>query len=405
MRITTKLYMIISLLLLVLFFFLTWNSYRHNMAMMLQESVEKARTIAKQALATSEYLSATVENSQLEQNYKLVPQVATTNIMRHLTDGTPYYVRQISNRYRNPANKPDNYELKKLNQLANDDNHEQFEIVKLGSTETLRYLLPMTANSSCLGCHGSFEKAPRFVQQHFPKGHSSYGYSQGEPIGAISISIPLDELRSLIANNLFKEQIIQGAVLLLVLFAAGRLIHVTVLSPVSKVAKGIASVTRTGTFATPIETKSKGEIGNLVESFNELMLELERRTRQRTEADERYRNFIEIAISPIVTFLPDGKIVITNKKAEKLLGLEKEELLGQAIFDFMKEPEELKQGIADYLADGRSQILGVASKQTLRDLCGHYFEVEMVISVSQSRQEAMFTAILRQLGQQKTDNK
>lgn len=399
MRITTKLYMIISLLLLVLFFFLARSSYQHNMAMMLQESVEKARTIARQALETSEYLSTAVTNGQLEQNHKLIPQVATTSIMKGLTDGTPYYVRQISMRYRNAANIPDNYEQKKLKLLVKDDHHEQFEIVKQGSTETLRYLLPMIANSSCLVCHGSFEEAPRFVQQQFPKGHNSYNYQQGEPIGAISISIPLDELRAQIANNLFKEQIMQGIILLLVLFAAGRLIHVTVLAPVSKVTKGIADVARTGTFTTPIETNSKGEIGSLVASFNELMLELERRTRQRTEADERYRNFIEIAISPIVTFLPDGKIVITNKKAEKLLGLDKEELLGQSIFDFMKEPQELKQGIADYLADGRSQILGNASNQTLRDLYGHYFEVEMVISVSQSRQEAMFTAILRTLAQ------
>jgi signal transduction histidine kinase len=87
-------------------------------------------------------------------------------------------------------------------------------------------------------------------------------------------------------------------------------------------------VASSGNYTQRIEQSGNDEIGHLVASFNELMAELERRTLQRAESDERYRNFIEIAQSPIITFLPDGKIVIANQKAEKLFGLTKEELLG-----------------------------------------------------------------------------
>lgn len=100
------------------------------------------------------------------------------------------------------------------------------------------------------------------------------------------------------------------------------------------------------------------------------MAELERRTLQRVESDERYRNFIEIAQSPIVTFLANGKIVISNQKAERLFGLNKEELLGQSIFDFMENPDILRQSIQDYFTAGSSSLIGTTSEQMFRDVCG-----------------------------------
>jgi len=205
----------------------------------------------------------------------------------------------------------------------------------------------------------------------------------------------MSELNRTIRSNLVQGLLYEIIILALLLLATGLIIHRAILAPVSRVATGISEATKSGNFATRIAATSQDEIGRLVESFNELMAELERRTRQRVESDERYRNFIEIAQSPIVTFLPDGKIVITNKKAEKLFGLSREELLGQCIFDFMADPSIVRQGIEDYFSAGSSQLLGNSNRHTLRDICGREIEVEMVVSVSQSEHEAMFTAILR----------
>ena len=40
-------------------------------------------------------------------------------------------------------------------------------------------------------------------------------------------------------------------------------------------------------------------------------------------------------------------------------------------------------------------MIGTTSEQIVRDVCGREIAVEMVISVSQTEHEAMFTAILR----------
>jgi PAS domain S-box-containing protein len=395
MRITTKLALIISVLLIVLFIALSWNSYRHGQSLIQQQAIEKARIISRQIIETRDYLSRT-EHGEAEQNYALVPQVVASRVANKITADSPYYVRQVSLRNRNPENRPDQYEAAELARMsATTVPQESSQVVGNAGKEALRYLLPMIADKSCLSCHGSFEMAPRFVQERFPKGHHSYNYRAGEMIGAISVSVPMRELYRSIDSNLFHELAIESTILLLLLVLTGWIIHRAILKPVSTVAKGIEQVTSSGNYARRIEQPGNDEIGHLVASFNELMAELERRTLQRAESDERYRNFIEIAQSPIVTFLPDGKIVIANQKAEKLFGLTKEELLGQSICAFMSDPEPLKAGIRDYFQAGSSSLIGTTSHQTVRDVCGRLFEVEMVISVSQTDQEAMFTAILR----------
>jgi PAS domain S-box-containing protein len=103
----------------------------------------------------------------------------------------------------------------------------------------------------------------------------------------------------------------------------------------------------------------------------------------------------QIAQSPIITFMSDGKIVISNQKAELLFGLTKQELLGQSIFDFMEKGELLQDAMMDYFSAGSSDLIGTTTRQKVRDVCGRLYDVEMVISVSQSEQSPMFSAILR----------
>jgi len=344
MRITTKLTLIISMLLILLFAALGLNSYRGDHELIVNSAVDKARIISRQIIETREYLSAAVTTSIAGSTPDLIPQVAASKIARQITQDSPYYVRQVSLRFRNPANRPDEYEAGELRRFTEGVPQESYRIVTYNGKDALRYLLPMKAEKSCLVCHDSYRSSPPFVQKRFPEGHPSYGYREGDVIGAISVSVPMSELNRTIRSNLVQGLLYEIIILALLLLATGLIIHRAILAPVSRVATGISEATKSGNFATRIAATSQDEIGRLVESFNELMAELERRTRQRVESDERYRNFIEIAQSPIVTFLPDGKIVITNKKAEKLFGLSREELLGQCIFDFMADPSIVRQG-------------------------------------------------------------
>ncbi len=391
----TKTFNFISCLLLItLFMTLALSSYRREQELIIKGAVDNARTISQQIIETRDYLSRHVTNEP-EQNPALIPQVAASNIAKQLTSGSDFYVRQVSLRYRNPDNRPDTYETRLLNGFTGPKPLEVWQVSKEGGKKSLRYMLPMVADQSCLACHGSYESAPKFIQARYPKDHFSYGYQLGEVIGAVSVAVPMGSLYRQVRHNLVRDVIYDGIVMAIFMILTGLILHRKIIRPVKIVANSISEVTRTGNFTQRVELNREDEIGELIDSFNILMEELDHKTQQRVESEERYRNFIEIAQSPIITFMPDGKILISNQKAENLFGLTKEELLGQCIFEFMERGEDLRSAIAAYFTAGSSSLIGTTTRQKIRDVCGRLFDVDMVISVSQSDQNQMFSAILR----------
>jgi PAS domain S-box-containing protein len=394
LSVNTKYNIISSLLLMALFMALAYSNYRREQSLILKGAIDNARTISRQIIETRDYLSKSV-TSEPEHNESLIPQVAATRVAQQLTRGSNYYVRQVSLRYRNPDNRPDNFETAQLTAFRDVKAVETWQVSMEKGRESLRYLLPMVSDESCLTCHGSYDTAPGYIQRRFPRGHYSYGYKVGEVIGAVSVSVPMEGLYRQIGANLKRDIIFDGVVLIVFILISGWIIRRTILTPVKAVAASIAEVAHSGNFTERLEQRGEDEIGALIGSFNELMAELDRKTIQRAESEGRYRNFIEIAQSPIITFMSDGKIVISNQKAEKLFGLTKEELLGQSIFDFMERGEVLQSAMMDYFSAGSSELIGTTTRQRVRDVCGRLFEVEMVISVSQSDQSPMFSAILR----------
>jgi len=394
LSVTTKYNIISSLLLMALFMALAYSSYRREQSLILKGAIDNARTVSRQIIETRDYLSRSV-TSEPERNENLIPQVAATRIAQQLTNGSNYYVRQVSLRYRNPNNRPDSFETAQLTAFRDVKAAESWQVTTENGQKQLRYLLPMVSDASCLICHGSYDEAPRFIQRRFPRGHFSYGYKVGEVIGAVSVSVPMAALYLQIGANLKSDIVYDGIVLVAFVLISGWIIRRTILTPVKAVAASIAVVARSGNFSERLEERGGDEIGALIGSFNDLMAELDRKTIQRVESEDRYRNFIEIAQSPIITFMSDGKIVISNQKAEKLFGLSKQELLGQSIFDFIENGEMLQGAMMDYFSAGSSDLIGTTTRQRVRDVCGRLFEVDMVISVSQSDQSPMFSAILR----------
>ncbi len=396
LRVNTKYNFISSLLLLARIMALAYSSYRREQSLILKGAVDTARTISRQIIETRDYLSRSV-TFEPEHNENLIPQVAATRIALQLTRGSRYNVRQVSLRYRNPDNRPDDFESTLLATFRDAKAAETWQVTTQNGKKSLRYLLPMVSEQSCLTCHGSYDEAPPFVQRRFPRGHFSYGYKVGEVIGAVSVSVPMEGLYREIGANLKQDVLYDGLVLAAFILISGWIIRRTILTPVKSVAASIAEVAHSGNYSERLELRGEDEIGALIASFNELMEELDRRTIQRVESEDRYRNFIEIAQSSIITFMSDGKIIISNQKAEMLFGLTKQELLGQSIFDFMEKGEMLQSAMRDYFSAGSSDLIGTTSLQKVRDVCGRLFEVEMVISVSQSDQSPMFSAILREV--------
>ena len=358
---------------------------------MLRFAVDNARNFARELIETRDYISSVVKGEP-EHNYNLVPQVVATQVAKRVTRNTKYYVRQVSLRYRNPGNRPDEYETAQLRKFAREARpREVYDVITRGDARSFRYMQPMLATVSCLECHGSYASAPDFVRERFPPGHYSYNYRVGEVIGAVSVTIPMEDLYADLGANLELDLLVRGGVFLIVIIVLGAILKRQIIDPVQTLSDGITQVTRTGDFDTKLPQKSGDEIGQLFGAYNDLMDELARRTLQSREADERYRLFIELSNSAVVTFLQDGKIVIANQKAESLFGKSRQSLLGESIFSFLEDAANLRRLLAPGLVVKEERI-----KQKVRGSSGKITEVEMVISASRTDREPMFSAILRE---------
>ncbi len=400
MKINTKFNLIMSLLLISLFLAAAFFTYRREQKLILKVAVDNAQYIARQIVETRDYMSSVVRGEP-EQNYSLVPQVVATQVAKRMTRESKYYVRQVSLRYRNPDNRPDDFETAQLKAFASRTAKESYGMVTLNGERVFRYMLPMVAEMSCLECHGSYDEAPRFVRERFPRGHFSYNYKVGEVIGAVSVTVPVAELYREIGANLKLELLYRGIVFFSIILIMGTLVRRSIINPVKAVSDSIALVTKTGNFSERIPKRTNDEIGQLIGTFNDMMEELERKTLQSRESEERYRNLIEVAHSAIVTFLENGKIVISNQKAEQLLGLSKTELLGESVFAFLEDGEAFREGIAEYLRKGSGAGVGETTSHRVKDRKGRVTEVEVALSASVTENRPMFTAILRQMGERK----
>jgi PAS domain S-box-containing protein len=397
MKINTKFNLIMTLVLIALFLVSAGWAYKRQQALVLKIAVDNARVIAKQIIETRDYISSVVQGEP-ERNYNLVPQVVATQVAKRITQGSNYYVRQVSLRYRNPGNRPDRYETEMLEKFSGRPVQESYAVIKGKGDKVFRFMLPMLAEKSCMECHGEYVKAPAFVRARFPRGHFSYNYRLGEVIGAVSISIPMADLYHHIGVNLQYDILNRCIIIFLIISIMAILVRKTIINPVKLISTTIVDVTRTGNFAERLPRSSNDEIGQLMGAFNDLMEEMGRKTLQSRESEERYRKFIEMARSAVVTFMEDGKIVISNQRAEDLFGLSRQALLGDDIFRFFEDGEALRASIAAYGREGREVGVREITRHTLRNFRGQTLEVDIAISVSWTDHIPMFTAILRRTG-------
>jgi PAS domain S-box-containing protein len=395
MTIGSRFNLILILLFIVLMTINALDDYHRQQTLAIQGAVDHARILARQIIETRNYLSA-VAQTEPAHNENLIPQVAASRIAKLLSSDSKYLVRQVSLRFRNPANRPDAYEQRVLQALAAGSRNERYEVVTEHGDQVFRYLLPMVAEKSCLECHGSYDHAPLFVQQRFDRGHPSYGYHEGEIIGAVSIAIPMVELYRLIGVNLKSDLLLGGMSFLVVLAGMGWLVQRAIIRPIRQLSASISRVTATGTFSERLPVRGDDEVGQLFVAFNALMTELEGKTAQSDEATARFRNLIEMSQSAIVTFMADGKVVSVNQKAETLFGLARAELLGESIFDYFAEGEHLRAGLATFEQTGLGGGVGETLRYRVRGRNRDFMDLEVALSVSMTEGRALYTMILRE---------
>jgi len=336
----TKITVVVTVTLLLFFAIATYIDYRRHRDFILDESVEKARIIAAEAIRAREYLSDQLQIGDVKLSiarYGLIPVVASTRIGELVAQDLDYRIRQISDRTRNPKNAPDAFESETLQKFYSSPYlKEYYAITSLQGQPVFRYMQPFRAEQSCLECHGNPADAPDYIKQLFPEAtDQAYHYKIGEIRGAASVTIPMEKLQRQIYANVRNDLVTTGGVILALIAFLGLLTRVTVTSPLARLGQGIRAIVRTGRFEQKIPRRGRDEIGVLIDGFNEMMDHLQEKSQHLEESEKRFRLLTETARDGIVSFLSNGQIILFNREAERMFGYSKREALGMNIDRFI----------------------------------------------------------------------
>ncbi len=110
------------------------------------------------------------------------------------------FVRRVSTKTRNPANRPDLFELDQLRRM--EALHDQGQlpaevsaVAEIGDRRFLRYMKPIVLMEPCLTCHGDPEQIPAEVlalmRERYPQDQAT-GYEAGDLRGAFSVMLRLE---------------------------------------------------------------------------------------------------------------------------------------------------------------------------------------------------------------------
>ncbi|MBN1140549.1 MAG: DUF3365 domain-containing protein [Deltaproteobacteria bacterium] len=397
-----KMTVVIAVILLFFFSIGAYLNYRRESEQGLSNAVEKARILALEAIRAREYLSDHYERGNVvlsAHRFGLIPVVASGRIGQQVAGDMGYRLSQVSGRFRNPNNAPDDFEKDFLKQLNNvPDQEELYALTSLDGKSVLRYLRPFRAKLSCLQCHGVPDQAPDFIHAAYPLAtDQAYHYRIGELIGAASIIIPMEQVRAGILQALRADISQRIGIFAVLVLALSLLTRKVVVTPLRRLTEAIGEIIRTGQFRSQVPDGGKDEIGSLIATFNDMVARLREQTESLEESERRFRILTESARDAIISFLGNGQIILFNRQAERIFDFAKSDLLGMPVDRLVHEDCGVlrSQGVEAFLREHADQALAGLHRIVGRRRDGSPIFLEVSLSMAESDGRIFYLAILR----------
>lgn len=101
-----------------------------------------------------------------------------------------WQVRQIAERYRNPANAPDPPAGELIARFEAEPSLDSLWVrTEVPAEPGWRYLRRITVETTCLHCHGTADERPAFIKQAYPDDRA-HGFTAGDLRGVYSVLVP-----------------------------------------------------------------------------------------------------------------------------------------------------------------------------------------------------------------------
>ena len=170
----------------------------------IQEKVLQARNIATTMIYYRHYLSDISSDIKII-NPHVSPFITTpayvTNQVAKKLRKNKFYIKEVSDRYRNPIDKPFPFELNAIEYFKTHKNKDEYYKVfnpdKYFKQKHIFYARKLIIEKSCLRCHGTpYKDVPASIYKKIVKiyGNRAFNYKLGDVRGIISIVFPYNKV-------------------------------------------------------------------------------------------------------------------------------------------------------------------------------------------------------------------
>lgn len=127
----------------------------------------------------------------------------------------------------------------------------------------------ITADASCVQCHGSPATAPKAMVRHYGRDHG-YGWKVNDVVGAQIVSVPMSVPIDM-ANRGFRNLLIGlAAIFIATIILIDIAMYLVVIRPLRRVSKNADIISKGEIDLPPLEVKGKDEIAEVTASFNRM---------------------------------------------------------------------------------------------------------------------------------------
>ncbi|MFN3531893.1 MAG: methyl-accepting chemotaxis protein [Candidatus Brocadia sp.] len=207
MNMMTRLIVTIVAVIVIATSILTYVNMKRQKTQILAEVEKQARMAANQLISTRKVIAEKQKaiNTDSKGNFEfkgVIPAIVGREVCEHFCQTTIFKMKQTSIKYRNPANKPDAWEVQQLERFERDPGLKDIsEITKLeDGTEVFRLMVPLKIEEACLKCHGDPATSPTGDGKDIA-GRQMENYKLGDIRGGISVMAPMTAVNAAIASN------------------------------------------------------------------------------------------------------------------------------------------------------------------------------------------------------------
>ena len=261
--------------------------------LVIESNVDKARKSAQQLIAMRGYMASIAPYVKFTKDdishWAATPAYSGGKVAQKVTKTAGFYIKQTSLKYRNPANKPDQYEVEILKKLEKNKMDEFWKIGEYKGEKAIRYAKPLYIKKVCLKCHGvPYKDVPEHLYKKLVKdyGNVAFNFKEGDLRGIVSVAVPLKFSENEIAkidNTLLIANIIAAFVFLVILYIAITLMfEKEIIEPTKELSDTLQ--THENDFTIELEAKGSKEIRRIVKAVNNFIFSIRDVVRNTKEA-------------------------------------------------------------------------------------------------------------------------